>query len=45
MAAFAERFGEDSAEVEVLRLLGLFDRPATKGAIDALRGAAADPGV
>ena len=37
MAAFAERFGEDSAEIEVLRLLGLFDRPTTKGAIDALR--------
>ena len=29
MAAFAERFGADSAEVELLRLLGLFDRPAT----------------
>ncbi len=37
MAAFAERFGEDSAEVEVLRLLGLFDRPAGAGAIAALR--------
>ena len=36
MAAFAERFGE-GPEVEVLRLLGLFDRPATKGAIEALR--------
>ena len=36
MAAFAERFG-DGPEVEVLRLLGLFDRPATKGAIEALR--------
>ena len=30
MAAFAERFGEDSAEVELLRLLGLFDRPARR---------------
>jgi tetratricopeptide (TPR) repeat protein len=37
MAAFAERFGEESAEVDVLRLLGLFDRPATAGAIAALR--------
>jgi hypothetical protein len=37
MAAFAARFGADSAEVEVLRLLGLFDRPATIGAIGALR--------
>ena len=44
MAAFAERFGEDSAEVEVLRLLGLFDRPATKGAIDALRSRRRSPG-
>ena len=45
MAAFAERFGEDSAEVEVLRLLGLFDRPATKGAIDALRRPPPIPGL
>ena len=45
MAAFAERFGEDSAEVEVLRLLGLFDRPATKGAIDALREPPSIPGL
>jgi hypothetical protein len=37
MAAFAERFGPNSAEVELLGLLGLFDRPATEGAIDALR--------
>jgi tetratricopeptide (TPR) repeat protein len=37
MAGFAERFGEHGAEVELLRLLGLFDRPATAGAIAALR--------
>ena len=36
MVAFAERFGE-GPEVEVLRLLGLFDRPAAEGAIEALR--------
>ena len=46
MAAFAQRFGENSAEVEVLRLLGLFDRPATKGAIDcAEKAAARSPGL
>lgn len=45
MAAFAEGFGEESAEVEVLRLLGLFDRPATKGAIDAVRSVPAIPGL
>ena len=37
MAAFAEGFGGNSAEVELLGVLGLFDRPATKGAIDALK--------
>ncbi len=35
MAAFEERFGE-GAEVEFLRILGLFDRPAEQGAIEAL---------
>jgi tetratricopeptide (TPR) repeat protein len=45
MAAFAVRFGADSAEVEVLRLLGLFDRPATKAAIDALTTKPAIPGL
>jgi hypothetical protein len=40
MAAFARKFGERSAEVEVLRVLGLFDRPAEAGAIAAVR---ADP--
>ena len=45
MVAFAERFGERSAEVEALRLLGLFDRPATKAAIDALRRPPPIPGL
>jgi hypothetical protein len=45
MAAFAEGFGENSAEVEVLRLLGLFDRPATRAAIDALRVPPPIPGL
>ena len=30
MAAFAQRFEKESGEVDVLWLLGLFDRPATK---------------
>ncbi len=37
MAAFAKRFGEGSAEIELLRVLGLFDRPAEPGALAALR--------
>lgn len=36
MAAFEKRFGEGS-EVELLSMLGLFDRPADGGAIAALR--------
>jgi hypothetical protein len=39
MAAFAGKFGEGSAEVELLRVLGLFDRPAERGAIAAVRAA------
>jgi tetratricopeptide (TPR) repeat protein len=38
MAAFAERFGE-SPELDVLRILGLFNSPASKGALDAVRAA------
>lgn len=38
MAAFAERFGE-SAKAEILAMLGLFDRPADEGSIEALRAA------
>ena len=41
IAAFEKRFG-DGPEVELLRILGLFDRPADKGSIDALR---ADPAI
>jgi tetratricopeptide (TPR) repeat protein len=36
--AFEERFGE-GAKVQLLRILGLFDRPAEMGAIEAVRGA------
>ena len=42
MAAFAERFG-DGPEVELLRVLGLFDRPAEAEAIAAVRTAPAIP--
>ncbi|MBI5633476.1 MAG: TIR domain-containing protein [Nitrospirae bacterium] len=35
IVAFEERFGE-GPEVEFLRILGLFDRPAEEGAIEAL---------
>ena len=44
MAAFERRFG-DGPEVELLRMLGLFDRPAESEAIAALRGAPAIPGL
>ena len=36
MAAFEQRFG-DGPEVELLKILGLFDRPADEGEIGALR--------
>lgn len=36
MAAFERRFG-DGAEVELLRMLGLYDRPADKASLRALR--------
>ncbi len=44
MAALAARFGE-GPEVELLRMLGLFDRPAEGGAIAALRAAPAIPNL
>ncbi|HEX8129970.1 MAG TPA: toll/interleukin-1 receptor domain-containing protein [Pyrinomonadaceae bacterium] len=44
MLAFERRFG-DSPEVELLRMLGLFDRPAEKAAMRALRRAPAIPGL
>jgi tetratricopeptide (TPR) repeat protein len=44
MEAFAARFG-DGPEIEVLSLLGLFDRPADAGCIVALRRPPAIPGL
>ena len=44
IAAFEQRFGE-GPEVEVLRMLGLFDRPADAGAIAALAAAPAIPNL
>ncbi len=41
MAAFAERFGE-SREMDLLRILGLFNSPAGKDALDAVRASPAD---
>ena len=44
MAAFAERFG-DSVKSDILAMLGLFDRPADAGCIDALRKEPVIPGL
>ncbi|HIH87339.1 MAG TPA: toll/interleukin-1 receptor domain-containing protein [Methanosarcinales archaeon] len=44
IAAFERRFGE-GPEVEVLRMLGLFDRPADAGAIAAIAAAPAIPNL
>ena len=44
MAAFAARFGA-GPEVELLQVLGLFDRPAELAAIKAVRKAPAIPGL
>lgn len=44
MASYEKWFGE-GAELSVLRMLGLFNRPADKGSIDALRAAPAIPGL
>jgi tetratricopeptide (TPR) repeat protein len=44
MAAFAERFGE-SSELDILRMLGLFNSPAPKEALDAVRAAPPIPGL
>lgn len=41
MAAYEKWFGDKSAELAVLRMLGLFDRPADGQAIAALRAAPA----
>ncbi|HWS99547.1 MAG TPA: TIR domain-containing protein [Pyrinomonadaceae bacterium] len=45
MAAYEKWFGEESAELNVLRMLGLFDRPADESSIAALRAAPAIPGL
>ena len=45
MAAYEEMFGGGSAEVGVLRMLGLFDRPASEEEIEAVRAAPAVPGL
>jgi tetratricopeptide (TPR) repeat protein len=44
MSAFAKRFGE-SAEVELLRILGLFSSPAEKEEIAAVRAAPSIPNL
>jgi len=44
MASYEKWFGE-GPELSVLRMLGLFDRPADKDAIAALRAAPAIPGL
>ncbi|MDX6272042.1 MAG: hypothetical protein QOD28_3265 [Acidobacteriota bacterium] len=44
MASYEKWFGE-GAELSVLRMLGLFNRPADKDAIAALRAAPAIPGL
>ena len=45
MAAYEKMLGGGSVEVAVLRLLGLFDRPAEEGEIAALRAAPVVPGL
>ena len=44
MVAFEQRFGE-GPEVELLRILGLFDRPAERAALDAVAAAPPIPGL
>jgi tetratricopeptide (TPR) repeat protein len=44
MSAY-ERWFQSGPEIAVLRMLGLFDRPANKGEIDALRASPAIPGL
>ncbi len=45
MAAYERMFGGDSAEVGILRMLGLLDRPADEGEIAALRAQPVVPGL
>lgn len=40
-----ERWLQGKPELDILRLMGLFDRPAEKGALDALRKEPAIPGL
>ncbi len=44
MAAFAEHFG-DGPELDLLHMIGLFNRPADEGCIKALRAEPAVPGL
>lgn len=44
MEAF-ERWLGDSAELNILRIMGLFDRPVEKGAVEALKGESPIPGI
>ncbi len=44
MAAFAKKFGE-GPEMDLLHVMGLFDRPADAGCIASLRGEPAVPGL
>ncbi len=44
MASY-EKWFDEGAELSVLRILGLFNRPADRGSIDALRAAPAIPGL
>ncbi len=45
MAAYERLLGSTSVEVDILRMLGLFDRPADEGEIAALRAQPAVPGL
>ena len=45
MAAYERMFGGGSVEVAILRMLGLFDRPADEGEIAALRAEPMVPGL
>lgn len=45
MSAFAKRFGEGNAEVEALRILGLFSNPAEKAEFAAERAAPPIPNL
>jgi tetratricopeptide (TPR) repeat protein len=44
MEAYERRLG-DSAELNILRIMGLFDRPVEKGAVEALKGESPIDGI